>query len=822
MQDLRLAIRQLRRAPGFTASAVLTLAIGIGANTGIFSVLNGLLRPLPVPDPAQIVYIAAELPSDDTGFRFQLSYPALTDYRTGASDVFADVFGYDTRVAGMTARGRTWQFVYLAVTGNTFSALELQPAAGRLFMPGEGEAAGTERIVVLGYLNWMRRFGGDPSIVGSIVKLDGQPARVIGVAPEGFHGLVQHAEIDGYVPIGVMRSESVESGRFFTDRGIRTLAAMARLRPGVSVKDAQAAVDVLAGRLQVQYPTEEKTVTARVVPETLARPIPSRFLSQLMPKILASMLGLATLVLLIACMNVANLLLVRATAREREMAVRASLGSSRGRLIRLLMVESLLLSAMGLSLGLVFARWATGLFVGAINPRVDVPLNLQFEYDWQVFGYAAAVAIACGLVLGLVPALRASRVSVTTVLHDGGYGGSAGGRKQRARSALVVAQVAGSLVLLIVAGLCVRNLQQMQWMDLGFEPERLVTVRIDPRQVGYNAGRSERFYEELERRLRALPGVESVGMSVSIPMGYIFFGCQATAEGSEAIARNGPRDAFLCNPVTPSYFETLGIPLVEGRAFNEHDTPASTPAVILNETLAKRLWPNESAIGKRIVMPGPKMPVRTVVGVAGDGKYLAAFEGHLPYLYLAMDQDPSFLRAVFARVSGPPGPFLPLIQREVNALDPDVPIADLLTMQQALHGSLGVLLFRLGAIQAAAMGTLGLMLAVIGVYGVVSYSAAQRTREIGIRLALGAAPRAIGRLVVGRGAALVAAGIIVGLGLSALVTRGLSRFFFFVGANDAATFAAVTALLAAIALVACYLPARRAMRVNPIVALRHE
>lgn len=633
---------------------------------------------------------------------------------------------------------------------------------------------------------------------------------------------MQHGEIDGYVPLGVMRNENVETGRYLTDRNVRMLATLARLRPGVSVDSAQAAVDVVARRLQLQYPAEEKGVTARVVLETQARPVPSRFLTDLLPKILWSLLGLAALVLLIACMNVANLLLVRATAREREMAVRSSLGSGRGRLIRLLVVESLLLSTMGLSLGLVLSRVTSSILLGAINPRVDVSLNLQFGYDWKVFAYAAVVATVCGVVLGLVPAIRGSRVRLTSMLHDGGYGGSSGGRRQRTRSALVVAQVAGSLVLLIVAGLCVRNLQRMQVMDLGFEPDRLVTVRVDPRQVGYSVERAGQFYEELERRLRALPAVESVGMSLSIPMGYIYLGCQAQAEGSDTIALSGPRDSFLCNPVSSGYFDTLGIPLVEGRAFNAHDTATSSPVVIVNETLARRLWPGETAVGKRVVMPGSKMPQRTVVGVARDSKYMAAFESHMPFLYVAMEQEPSTLRAVYARVSGPPRALLPLVQREVAAVDPDVPIADLVTMSQALDGSLGVLLFRVGAMQAAAMGALGLILAVIGIYGVVLYSAVQRTREIGIRLALGAAPRAIASLVIGGGARLVGAGIIIGLGAAALVTRALSRFFVLVGANDASTFMIVTALLAAIALFACYLPARRAMQVNPIVALRHE
>ena len=822
MQGLRLALRQLARAPGFTLAAVLTLAIGIGANTGIYSVLNGMVRPLPVPDPDRIVVIASELPSNDSGFRFHFSFSALQDYRAATRDVFSDVFAFDTRVAGISARGTTHQFVYHAVSGNLFSGLGVTPAAGRLFEPGEGEQAGSERVVVLGYLHWVRKFGGDPSIIGTSVKIDGQPTRVIGVAQEGFHGLVQHAEIDGYIPFATMRRTREDAGRFFSSRSVRALIMMARMRPGMTVEDAQAAVDVTARALQSQYPADEANLTARVMLETDARPVPSRFLTGIIPQIMGAMLGLATLVLVIACLNVANLMLVRAAARQREMAVRASLGAGRVRLAVMLITESLLISVFGLALGLVFARWATSAFIGAINPRVDVPLNLQFEYDWQVFVYAGAVAIIVGVLLGLAPARRASRVQGNSALHDGGYGGTGGVRKQRARSVLVIAQVAGSLVLLIVAGLCVRNLQQMQWFDLGFEPEGLASMRIDPRQAGYSEERTIQFYDELERRLRALPEVESVGMSVSMPLGYIFFGCVATPEGSDALLRQGPRDAYLCNPVSPAYFETLRLPIVQGRAFSTHDTPGSTPVVIINETLAARLWPGESALGKRLVMPGQKTVTRTVVGVARDSKYLAAFEGQLPYLYWPMTQDGSSLRSVHVRVTGSPAAFLPALAREVRTMDPEVPLADVLTMREALDGSMGVLMFRLGAMQAAAMGVLGLLLAVIGVYGVVSYSASQRTREIGIRLALGAPQFAIGKLVIRQGVALVLVGVVAGLAAAALVTRALARFFFFVGATDTLTFVTVSVMLAVIALFACYLPARRAMKVNPIVALRQE
>jgi putative ABC transport system permease protein len=819
VQDVRFTFRQIRRAPAFAVSAVLTLALGVGANTGIFSLLNGYLRPLPVPDAGRIVVIAAEMPGDESGFRYRFSFPALNDYRSETS-AFSDVFAFDTRIAGLTARGRTTQFVFHAVTGNFFSGLGIRPLLGRAIEPGEGEHTGGEPVVVLGYQFWQRRFGGDPNIVGETIKIDGLSTRVVGIAPPGFHGLYQGADIEGYTPFGMVNTRAVQSGRLFVDRTLRYLTVAARMRPGVTLAAAQNAVDAIAARLRREYP-QEKDVSARVLPEPMARPTPMRFLSELLPLIQGSLFGLAALVLLIACMNVANLLLVRATVRQREMAMRAALGSGRARLVRLLLVESLLLSIVGTAAGLLFARWATGVFLGRLNVAVDVPLNLDFHYDWRVFLYAAVVAAATGILMGLVPAARASRTQLTALLHDGGHGKSSGGGRQRLRNAMVIAQVAGSLVLLVVAALSVRSAQHAQAIDLGFDPANVMTIRIDPHQVGYTAARATAFYDELERRIRALPAVESYATAFSAPMGYFFDGTVAAPEG-ELTPGEEPRYNVGCNPVTPEYFDLMRIPILEGRGFTDLDDEASQHVVIVNETLARRLWPGRSPIGKRVMMPRFEGRIWEVVGVARDSKYLAVFESPLPHVYFAMRQAPSFLRVLHVRSSAPPELLAPLLQHEIAALDPEVPIADVKTLTQIVQGGMGFVLFRVGTLQAGAMGVLGLLLAVVGIYGVVSYGASQRTREMGIRLALGAEPAALGRLVLRQGATLVVAGVFCGLLAAAGLTRALSRFFFLGSGMEAATFAAVTLLLSAIALVACYLPARRAMRVDPMIALRHE
>jgi macrolide transport system ATP-binding/permease protein len=818
LQDLRFAVRQLGRAPVFAASAILTLALGVGANTAIFSLLNGFLRPLSVPDADRLVVIAAELPSDETGFRYRFSYQAMIDYRNQA-DAFSDVFAFDTRVGGLSVGAGTSQFIYHVVTGNLFSGLRLTPLIGRFIEPGEGEHLGDEIVVVLGHAFWQKRFGGDPAVVGTTVRLDGQPAQIVGVAPPGFHGLYHGAEMEGYVTLAGRRS-TLPTERLFNDRSIRYLTMLGRMKPGVSLAEAQASVDIVARRLAAQYPVE-RDVSARVLPEPMARPIPLRLLSWLLPLIRRSMLGLAALVLLIACMNVANLLLVRATVREREMAVRAALGSGRQRLIRLLLSESLVLAAAGTIAGLVLARWATSLFFRSLYISVDLPLNLDYAFDWRVFLYATLISAITGLLMGIVPALRASRAEVAPLLHDGGYGKSGGASRQRLRGALVIGQVTGSLVLLIVAGLFIRTLHRAQWMQLGFDPENVLTMRLNPHQNGYSMARAIEFYDELDRRLIALPGVDAVAAAFSVPMGWIFTSCPFVPEGQRVDAE-ASEVSVGCNPVTPTYFDTMRIRIVRGRGFTVQDTETTPRVIVVNETFARRLWPNQDPIGRRIVLPRMTDSSWQVVGVAEDGKYLAVFEDPLPHLYIPMAQDPSFMRVVHIRTAMAPEVLAPLVEREIYDLDPDVSVADVKTVRQIIQGGLGFLIVRIGALQATSMGLLGLLLSAVGVYGVVSYGASQRTREMGIRLALGAEPRTVRGIILRQGAWLVAAGIACGLVVTMIVTRAISRFFVLVSASDLPTFVAVTALLSLIALVACYVPARRAMRVNPIVALRHE
>jgi predicted permease len=818
---MRYAARQLWRSRGFTLLVVLTVALGIGANTAVFSMLNGFSRPLPARDPEQLVVLAAQTKGDETGFRYRYSFSALQDFRAQA-DVFSDLMAFETDLTGININGKSFQFMYGAVTGNYFSGLGIQPAVGRLFLPGEGEHPHADYSLVLGYAFWEKHFGGDPSVVGSQIRVHGIVARIIGVAPQEFHGTYTGADMDGYMPLsGYIRADQPGNTRLFNDRAVRPLTVLGRLKPGVSLQAAQSSMNVLARRMEQQYPEVEKGIGVRIIPEVWARPVPLGVLADRSPIIHGFLLLLAAVVLLLACMNVANLLLLRATVRQREIAIRAALGSGRARLVRQALMESSLLSLLGAVAGLALGKLGSTAFAGSIDLATDFPVLLDFSFDWRVFAYAMIAAIVTGILIGVWPAMRASQADAGAALHDGSRGETGGPRRQRVRSLLVVGQVAGSLLLLIMAGLFVRSLRNAQQLDLGFVPDRVLNARMDPEWAGYNEQRTKDFYRELERRVSALPGVQSVSLAFSAPMGYYNDGQILFIDGRRADPDEQP-PAVACNHVDAGYFDTLQMPILRGRAFTDADNETAPRVAIVNQTMANRYWPNQDPIGKRFHTGTPDSPPWEVVGLAKDSKYIAVFESPLPFFYMPLAQKYMGLRVLQIRSASPPELLSVRVAREIQSLDPDIAVADLQTMRRSLAGVGGFAIFRLGATQAGAMGVLGLILAVIGVYGVVSYGAAQRTREIGIRMALGAEPGDVLGLVLRQGVFLVIGGVLAGLAGAAALTRLLSRFLMLASARDPLTFAAVTLLLAVIVLAACYVPARRAMRVDPMVALRHE
>ena len=808
----------MRKSPRFALIVVLTVALGIGANTAIFCSLNGFLRPLPVRSPEQLVVLAAQVKDDETGLRYRFSFLALNDIRRQAGR-FRDIFGFNVLLGGLHTGQRVAPFLYSSVTGNYFSALGVKPVVGRLFLPGEGESRGTESPIVLGYGFWQRTFGGDPSVVGRQLRLDGHGARVIGVVPEEFLGTWAGTEMDGYLPVNAL-ARLITKQDFFQDRNSRPLTLMGRLKPGVNLREAQSSMDVIAGRLQTEYPATEKDVGIRVVPEQLARPVPVRFMAESLPLVRLLLLALAGMVLLLACMNVANLVMVRASGRQREMAIRVALGAGRGRLVRQMLGESGVLALLGATAGLLLGKWGARAFTSSISTGTSLPVRVNYAFDWRVFSYALGAAMITVVLIGLLPAMRASWTAVTGGLRDGGWGGSAGRAGLRMRSALVMAEVGASLMLLIVAGILVRGLQHAQQLDLGFQADHVLNVRLNPHDLGYNEQRTREFYRELRRRAGELPGIESVSTAFSVPLGYIFDSKPVYVEGRR-MAPGDRAPQISMNAIDGDYFGTMRIPMVRGRTFTESDDEKASRVAIVNQTMAARFWPGQDAIGKRFAIESGG-PLLEVVGVAHDSKYLVIFEHRLPYFYIPLAQNFYSLRVLQVRTAQAPETMRGRLQQEIQALDRDLPLADFQTMTESLDGFFGFRMFAMGAQQAGAMGLLGLILAVIGVYGVVSYGAAQRTHEIGIRMALGAEPAQVLLMILRQGAWLVAGGVVAGLAAASAFTGLMVRVLPLVDRSDPVAFGLVTLLLGVITLWACYVPARRAMRVDPVVALRHE
>jgi putative ABC transport system permease protein len=815
-QDLRFGLRGLRRNPGFTAAVVLTLGLGIGANSAIFSVVNGLmLRPLPVRDADRLTVLAVSRGTG--GMPGPLSRLDMEDYRR-QSDAFEDIAGYALNFAGLAADNRAERVGLTYVSGNYFGMLGLEPVVGRLIRPTEGRVAGADPVLVLSHSYWRRRFGADANVVGKAVRLNGRPFTIVGVAPEGFHGACAFLDMDVFTPLGMMAS-SADYGGSWNDRADGNIRTLGRLKRGVSLAQAQASLEVVGRRLAGQYPETNKDVRPRVFWETHARPDANA--ADVLPLIASVFLGLVALVLLVACVNVAGLLLVRGTVRVKELTLRNALGAGRLRLVQQLVTESLLLSLLGGGAGVLLGSWASRVLSGIRLPN-DLPVRVDFAFDWRVFAYVGAVVLLSGLVAGLVPALRTSAARPADALREGGRAPATGaGGRHRLRDILVVTQVAGSLVILVVAGLFVRSLTRAQSVELGFQPNRVLNFFMDPGQQGYDETRATSLYRDLIARVRSLPGVESASLAHSVPLGYYDISQRLEKEG-QVLAPTDKGPGANYNLVDAAYRRTMGIQLVRGRWITQADEDGKRPVVVVNEFLARRLWPGENPLGKRFRFRDGPGPFLEVIGVARDAKYNNIFEKPRSFFYTPHSQEYMSLRVLHVRTTGQPESIAPSVWKEIRSLAPDLPVFDVTTMREWIGGGNGFFLVRMGAAFATALGLLGLALAVVGLYGVVAYSAGQRTHEIGIRMALGAERRNILTMVVGHGLWLVAAGgaagVVVALGLARLLTSLL----FDVKPYDPLTYAAVACLLALVGMAACYVPARRATRVDPTIALRGE
>ncbi|MGA2429049.1 MAG: ABC transporter permease [Candidatus Acidiferrum sp.] len=815
-QDIRFSLRMLRKSPAFTTVAILTLALGIGANTAIFSIANAFLfRPLPVKDADRLTVIAVQSTAKSDPSR--VSYLDFLDYKE-QSTVFADVTAYDLDLVGLGTGGRADRVIAAEVQSNFFTMLGIHPAAGRLINPGEGDRPRSANVLVLGYSYWQKRFAGDPSVIGRSVSYDGYEATIIGVVEKQFHGPYSIVEMDVYAPIG-MNGIGTNSTNLFTDRADTELLVLGTLKPGVTSRQAEVALQVITQRLADQYPRTNQGHVVRVFPERIARPEASS--ADSLPLVATVFLTLVGLVLMVACINVANLLLARSSARQREIAIRASMGATRGRLIRQMLTESILLAVAGGASGALLGRWVCGA-LEQLRPLGDFPLRFGFTFDWRVFGYVAGIAMASGILAGLAPALRTTRANLNETLREGGRGLICeGGRRHALRNTLVIAQVAGSIVVLIAAGLFFRSLTHAESVDLGYDAHNLLNVGINPELQNYDRPRSEAFFRELLLRTRSLPGVESATIAYSVPLSYYSQGGSVYIEGQILDSSNRAPGAGY-NVVDPAYFSTMRTPVLSGRAFNDADTSSSQLVAIVNQSMAKALWPNQDPIGHKFAYKDEKGPFVTIVGVARNAKNQELLNEPRNYFYVPQAQDYQASHVLQLRTSVPPETLVNAIESQIQQLDPNMPVYDVMSMERSLMGANGFFLYKMGAAFAGTLGALGLLLAVVGVYGVVSYNATRRTHEIGVRMALGALPGNVFGLILSQAAILVGAGVAIGLVAALAMTKFVASFLVGVTSYDPITFVTVAFLLILTAFIACYIPAHRAMRVDPMEALRYE
>ncbi len=810
-QDLRYGARILLKAPGFTLIAVLTLSLGIGANTAAFSLLNSFLfRPLPVESPEGLVgyYIGKE---EGNG----LSYPYYRDVRD-RNEVFSGFLAFRFATANLSgaAGGRNEYLWGFLVSGNYFDMLGVRAAMGRAFTAADDRNPGAHPVVVLSHGCWQRRFGGDPGVVGKKVLLNGNGFTVIGVAPAGFFGTERLMAPEFFAPM-MMQRQIEPGGDWLEDRGSGTLWAVGRLKPGATIEQAQASVNLLTSQIAKDYPDHHLGLTVKLGTPGLL--IPSiRKAAILFAAILMSLVGV---VLLIACTNLANLLLVRAAERRREIAIRLALGASRWRLLRQLLIESLTLACLGGVLGSILAVWIIEALM-ALKPSLDIPLNIDLSTDWRVFGFTAMVSLLTGVLFGLAPAWRASKHEITPALKDAAPG-LASHRSNFSRG-LIVAQVALSMLTLIATGLIVRSLANARKIDLGFNPYNAAVMSFDLNLQGYDRARGEIFYRRLLERVAASPGARAAALTSDRPLDPSMSSGNIYVEG-RPVERGANQPGAFEGMVTPGYFATMEIPMLRGRVFTERDNKDAQPVAVVNEAFARLFFPGAdpagAAIGKRFRRQ-QEGTLAEIVGVVKDGKIFSLGETPQPYVYFPIFQNYSGEVTLVARSTGDARALLTSMRSDVNALDATLPVYEVKTMEEHLGFSLFPM--RVAASMSGAFGLLALALAGIGIYGVMAYAVSQRTREIGIRIALGARKSDVLRLIAGRGLTLVAIGLSIGLAAALLLTRLMESLLFDVSATDPLTFIAIASLLAFVALLACWIPARRAAKVDPMIALRCE
>jgi predicted permease len=813
LQDLRFGIRMLAKSPGFTAVAVLTLALGIGANTAIFSLVDALfLQTLPVRDPSRLVDVYQTRKGQGYFAISYVDYLYYRDHNRSFSDLAAH---YSSSPINLITPGESKEINGSVVSANYFSLLGLRPLLGRFFLPEEDEVPNRNPVAVLSYGLWQRQFGGDPEILGKSVRLNGTFFTVVGVGPRDFRGVVPGGlTTDVWIPAAMFHVGYRYCDAF--QRSCTVVKLIGRLKPGRRVADAQAEMDVLARQLATQFPDTNKSVGAVVAP---ARGVDYEDRAESTHNS-ALLLAAVAVILLITCANLAGLLLARSTARRKEIAVRLALGAGRGRLVRQLLTESLLLSLLGGAVGLLIAFWARDFilpFYGADSEGRRAYFSMGL--DPLVLTATLALSLLTGILFGLVPALQATRPDLVPALKDEGT--SAGFRRSRLRDLLVVTQVALSIVLLVGAGLLLRSLRSI-YRGPGYDPGHILMLRLRPSLVAYDPAKAWAFQREAIRRLEALPGVVSASPSEYAPLHGWGGDASLWLPGQQP---SRPEDAYqtASNEVGPRYFETMWISVLEGREFNERDRQDAPRVAIVNETLALRFWPGGSAVGRALVVDGLEYEV---AGVVKNAQYYNVSEQPRPFLYLDYWQQDNTTNTfsedsrTTVRVAGDPATMLLLIRKEIAAVNPDVPISEDRPLTEWLDYSFQPV--RVASTMLICFGALALFLSALGLYGVLAFTVSQRTREIAIRIALGAERSDVARLVVREGALLALAGAALGLIAAFASARFLASLLYGVLPYDPLTFLVGPVVLVGVALLASYLPARRAMRVDPMVALRYE
>ncbi|HEX5600988.1 MAG TPA: ABC transporter permease [Pyrinomonadaceae bacterium] len=816
IKDIRYGVRMLMKNPGVTLVAVITLALGIGANTAIFSGVSAfLMKPLSVPNAAELIR-PLEV-SEDRGLRDEFSYPDFLDYREQSTS-FAGLAAEDMIQAAVDTENQNDVVWGQVVSANYFDVLQVKPILGRGFLPGEDKTAGANHVVVLSHSFWQRRVAADRSIVGKTVQLNDHPYEVIGVAPDYFVGTKFALALDFWTPISMAEELRRDPG-LLAERDSHWMNVIGRLKPGVSVEQASAEFDTVAARLNQAYPDMRAATTkGQVLIETDGR---WEDMGTVFKSASAIAMAIVGLILLIACANVANLMLARAAGRRKEIGIRLALGANRARLVRQLLTESMLLSIVGGGLGLLLAFWVTKLMEGFIPVLEYNIVSNFFALDSRALAFTLIVSLGTGLIFGLAPAWHSSNPELVPVLKGGAE--SARSKKRRGlglRNVLVVAQVALSLVVLVCGGLFIKSFRKAQTMDPGFDNANGLIVSLSPTLIGYEDDQSRQFYKQVLERVSHVPGVDAVSYARTLPLGDSSNSNGPILKEGETLAKGSAGRVIMTNVISPGYFKTMQIPIVDGRDFDDRDQPKTQRVVIVNQQMAEILWPGERAVGKRMTIGVDSKDLYEVVGVVRTGKYRTLAEDPKPFYYYAMGQRRPAPTAMVMRASVDPRSLVGAIRSEVQAIDRRVPLSGVKTMDE--HKTYALWAPNMAASFSVAFAVVAILLSAVGLYSVMAYVVSQRTREVGIRMALGANRGDVMKMITRQGMRLAAVGVGIGLVLSLALAQVLSSLLIGVSGYDVMTFVLVPVLLSTVALVACYLPARRATKVDPLVALRYE